>query len=76
MRKPVFGVPNKTRLKPVSEAEETSKKIEISLVASLDTCMILFKKQKTKALIRLQTTEGKVFSRRGPLNARFQSNLH
>ena len=70
MRKPVFGVPNKARLKPVSSASETSKKIEISLVASLDTCtcMILFKKRITKALIRLRTTEDKVFSRLGPFN--------
>ena len=34
--KPVFGVFEKARLKPVSSATETSKKIEISLVASLD----------------------------------------
>ena len=34
--KPVFGVPGKKRLKSVSSARETNKKIEISLVASLD----------------------------------------
>ena len=49
--KPVFGVSNKVRHKPVSSATETSYKIEILLVASLD--MILSNKRKTKALIRL-----------------------
>ena len=49
--KPVFGVSNKARLKPVSSATETSKKIKISLMTSLD--MILFKKRITKALISL-----------------------
>ena len=39
--KPVFGVSDKVRLKPVSSATETSWKIEISPVASLD--MILSK---------------------------------
>ena len=34
--KPVFGVSYKARIKPVSPATETSKKIEISLVASFD----------------------------------------
>ena len=36
MTKPVFGVSNKARLKPVSSASEASYKIEISPVASLD----------------------------------------
>ena len=34
--KPVFGVSNKARIKPVSPVKETSKKIEILLVASSD----------------------------------------
>ena len=34
-RKPVFGVSDKTKLKQVSSATQTSLKIEISLVASL-----------------------------------------
>ena len=38
---PVFGVANKARLKTASSATETSKKIEILLVANLD--MILLK---------------------------------
>ena len=46
MTKPVFGVSDKARLKPVSSATQTSKKIEILPVASLD--MILSKKQITK----------------------------
>ena len=49
VRKPVFGVSNKRSFKPVSSATETSWKIEISLVASLD--MILSNKRITKALI-------------------------
>ena len=49
VRKPVFGVSEKARLKPVSSATETSWKIEISREASLD--MILFQKRITKALI-------------------------
>ena len=40
--KHVFGVSYKVRFKPVSSATETIKKIDISLVASLDK--ILFKK--------------------------------
>ena len=36
VRKPVFGVSEKVSLKPISTATETSKKIEMSLVASLD----------------------------------------
>ena len=34
--KSVIGVSEKARLKPVSSATETSKKVEFSLVASLD----------------------------------------
>ena len=49
--KPVFGVSNKARLKPVSSATETSWKIEILLVPSID--MIMSNEQITKALIRL-----------------------
>ena len=77
--KPVFGVPDKARLKPVSSATETSWKIEISPIASLH--MILFIKRITKALIRLRGCAGwsapvlfanprrQVFSRRGPYNS-------
>ena len=77
MTKPVFGVSEKARLKPVSLATETSYKIEVLLVASLD--MILPKKRITKALIRLRGSAGwsahvlfanprrQVFSRRGPI---------
>ena len=36
MRKPVFWVSGKGSLKPVSSAKQASKKIEVSLVASLD----------------------------------------
>ena len=50
-KKPVFVVSDKARLKSVSSAKETSQKIEISPVASLD--MILFKKRITKTLISL-----------------------
>ena len=45
-RKPVFGVSDKARLKPVSSATWTSYKFEISLVAILD--MILSNKRITK----------------------------
>ena len=55
-RKPVFGVSSKVSFKPVSSATETSKKIEISPVSSLD--MILSKKRITKALIRLRVCAG------------------
>ena len=48
--KPVLGVSHKVRFKPACSATETSKKMEISFVASL---MILSNKQITKALIRL-----------------------
>ena len=44
MTKPVLGVSDKARLKPVFSATETSKKIEIFLVRSMD--MILSNKQK------------------------------
>ena len=56
MRKPVLGVSDKARLKPVSSATETSKKIENLLDASLD--MILSSKQIIKALIRLHGCTG------------------
>ena len=55
-RKPVFGVSEKARLKPVFSATETSKKIEISLVASL--AMVLSKKRIKKALISLRGRTG------------------
>ena len=75
-RKPVFGVSDKARLKPVSSATETSWKNEISLVASLD--IELHKTRITKVLIRLRGCAGwsapvlfanprrQVFSRQGP----------
>ena len=44
--KPVFGVSDKARLKPVSSATETSFKIGISLVASLN--MIFSEKVNNK----------------------------
>ena len=74
--KPAFVVSDKARLKPVSSAIETSWKIEILLVASLD--MILSNKRITKELIRLHGCAGwsapvlfpnhrrQVISRRGP----------
>ena len=51
-RKPVFRVSDKASFKPVSSVTETSWKIEISPVASLD--MLLSNTQITKALIRLR----------------------
>ena len=54
--KPVFRVSRKARFKPACSATETSKKIEISLVASLD--MILSKRRITKVLIRLHKCPG------------------
>ena len=54
--KPIFGVSDKARLKPVSSATDTSWKIEISLQASLD--MILSKKRIKKVLIRLREWAG------------------
>ena len=50
--KPVLGVSDKVRFKPVFSATETSQKIEISLVASLD--IILSNKRIIKALISLR----------------------
>ena len=51
--KTCLRVSDKTKFKPVSSAKETSKKIEISFLASLD--MILSKKRITKALVSLAT---------------------
>ena len=51
--KPVFGVSDKTRLKPVSSATGAP---EISLKTSLD--MVLFKTRIIKALIRLRGCAG------------------
>ena len=51
IRKPVSGASNKARPIRVSLATETSYKIGISLVASLD--MILSKERMTKVLISL-----------------------
>ena len=46
VRKPVFGDSNKVRLKPACSATETSWKVEISLMASLDCDT--FQKAKNK----------------------------
>ena len=54
--KPVFGVSDKARLKPVSSATESSYKIEMLLVVSLDK--VLSNKQITKTLIRLRGCTG------------------
>ena len=72
-RKPVFGVSDKARLKPVPSTTGTSYKFEISLLSSLD--MILKKKAYNKeaeqsaqmrrlvcAFVVLHTTEDR-FSR-------------
>ena len=71
-RGPVFEISDKARPKPVSSATETSKKIEILHVASLD-------KRVTNALISLCSCTGwsvplllanpqsQVFSHRGPI---------
>ena len=55
-RKPVFRVPDMARIKPAFSTTETSQKIEILLVPSLD--MILYNKGITKALIRLRVSAG------------------
>ena len=55
-RKPVFRVSNKVSFKQVSSATETSLKIEISLLASLD--MILLDKRITKVLISMHECAG------------------
>ena len=75
MRKPVFGVSDKARLKPVPSAIGTSLKLEILLLSSLD--MILSKKRITKskagwlAPLLFAHHRRKVFSRRGPNKVRF-----
>ena len=50
--KPVLRVSDKTRLKSISSATETSKKMEISTEASFD--IVLSKKRITKVLISLR----------------------
>ena len=59
--KPVFGVSEKARLKPVFSATEIDK-IEISLVASLD--MIISKRLVCAFVVR--KPQRQVFSLRGP----------
>ena len=54
--KPVFGIVDKVRLKPVFAATETSKKIEFSLEVSND--IILSNQRITKVLIRLRGCAG------------------
>ena len=56
VRKPVLGVSDKVRFKPACSAVETRKKIEISLIASLD--MKLSNKRIAKVLIRLHGCAG------------------
>ena len=46
------------RFKPACSATKTREINEISLVASLDTCIILSNKQITKVLIRLRRCAG------------------
>ena len=55
VRKPLIRVSDKVRFKPACSAKETSQKIKISLIASLD--MILSSEQKTKLLVRLHNLE-------------------
>ena len=74
--KTVFGVSVKVKFNPTCPATQTSQKIEISLIVSLD--MILFNKRIIKALISLRECAGlsasllfanprrQVISRRGP----------
>ena len=52
----ILGVSDKGKLDPVFPATETSQKIEISPMASLD--MMLSKKQITKALFSLHGCAG------------------
>ena len=54
--KPIFGVSEKARLKPISSATDTSYKTEISHVANFD--IVLYKTRITKALIRLRGCAG------------------
>ena len=54
--KPIFGVSEKARLKPISSATDTSYNTEISLVANLD--IVLYKTRITKALFRLRGCAG------------------
>ena len=55
-RKPVFRVSSKERFKPVCSATEASKKIRISLAASL--FYNIFQSENTKALITLREYAG------------------
>ena len=77
--KPVFRASDKARLKPVSSAMETSLKIEISRVASLDT--ILNKNADQSAgmhrmvcALFVRKNRRRVFLRRGPTNASTQAS--
>ena len=58
MTKPVLGVFQQSKLKPVSPAKEFSKKIKISHVASLD--IKLSKNEQAKTLISLRRQAGEV----------------
>ena len=53
LTKPVFGVSDKVRLKPVSSATETSQKIEVSPTCIERLEMILSKKRIAKTLKQL-----------------------
>ena len=55
-RKPVFGICDKVRLKPVCSADETSKGLEIFAIASRS--ILLSRQRTTKALIRLRACAG------------------
>ena len=56
MRKPVFGVFDQVRLKPVCSAKEASQSHEIANVETKD--IILSRQQTTKVLIRLRGCTG------------------
>ena len=77
--KPVFRASDKARHKPVSSAMETSLKIEISLVASLD--MILNKSADQSARMHrlvcalfVRKNQRQAFLCRGPNNASTQAS--
>ena len=56
MRKAVFGVCDRVRLKPASIATEASQRLEISDIETRD--IILSRQQTTKVLIRLRGCVG------------------
>ena len=70
-RKPVFGVSDQVMLKQACSATETSYKIEILRLASLD--MILSNKQITKALIRQHNSTSVLEAAPGKLDIKSSS---